>query len=179
MRQDQADRLSRILVSARAFRPFFKGILSGFRVEASWKVFTDSDIRGVFVNHKLRTVTFGKNAYTMYTFQLVDQISDEDLTYLSEKALEVPPGMMRAEAIYYKLMDQWLGDRRDASQIQFAMGDQEKQRFVFVAAYTDDEMPLVVFSRKGNQINLLPVTSEVVKKLGLDKPLVSQNTELA
>lgn len=105
MRQDQADRLSRILVSARAFRTFFKGILSGFRVEASWKVFTDSDIRGVFVNHKLRTVTFGKNAYTMYTFQLVDQISDEDLTYLREKALEVPPGMMRAEAIYY---DRWI-----------------------------------------------------------------------
>lgn len=178
MQQDEADRLRRMLVTQDAFLPFFKGLLAGVNAAAAWKTYADAEENSVHVNYRVRTIEFNKTKYTMYAFWTTDEPTIEELVFLRDKSLEVSPGLMRAESEEFKTIQEWTDISKDMSRIQLALGDKQKKRYVYVAANTDDEMPLVIFSRKGDMINLFPVRLDVAKELGLDHPQVGIQTKL-
>lgn len=178
MQQDMADRLERMLTSARAFAPFFRKFFNKAQCNEAWRVYTDSDRHGVFVNHNLRTVKLGKDYYTIMVARAGEPIADHELEEMRNKSLEVPPGMAKSEAVWFRNMDQWIGPARDYSQIQQAIGDANSSTWAYVAAYTDEIYPVVVYARKGDTVSLLPVSEKMIKKFGLDQPLVSVNKGL-
>lgn len=178
IQQAQADRLKRMLVTKDAFLPFFKGLFSGAKVTDAWKVYTQAEENGVHINYKLRTIEASGQKCTMYAFWTTDEPTVEELTFLKSKALEVSPGLMRAESAPYKTFQEWTNISQDMSRIQTALGDKEKRRYVYVVSGTDDEMPLVIFSRRGHIVSLLPVRNHIVHALGLDHAQVGIQTKL-
>lgn len=178
MQQDMADRLARMLTSAAAFKPFFRRFFNQAQANEAYRVYTDSDHNGVFVNHNLRTIQLGKDFYSVMVFRTGDPLTDLELDQMRTKALEIPPGMAKSEAVWFRNMEQWVGPQRDYSQIQQAIGDAANNTWAYVAAYTDENHPVVVYARKGNTVSLLPVSDKMIHRLGLDKPLVSVNEGL-
>lgn len=178
MQQDIADRLERMLTNSAAFKPFFKKFFNGAQAAEAYRVYTDSEYRGVYVNHLLRVVTMGNDNYSIMVFRASEDISSEELAAMKSKAAEIPPGMARAEAVWFRNMEQWVGPQRDFSQIQQAIGGSGTDTWAYVAAYTKEDYPIVVYAKKGDTVSLLPVSVSMVDKLGLNKPLVSKNEGL-
>ncbi|NCU40304.1 hypothetical protein EOL73_00910 [Candidatus Saccharibacteria bacterium] len=175
-----ADRLERMLTSSVAFKPFFRKFFNRAQATEAYKIYTDSDERGVYLNFNLRTVQLAKDHYNIMVFRTTEPFtfSDSELELLKSKASEVPPGMAKAEAVWFRNMEQWVGPNRDFSQIQQALGNFEAGIWAFVAAYTDESFPLVIYAKKGDTVSLLPVSEKMIEKLGLNKPLVSVNEGL-
>lgn len=178
MQQDMADRLERMLTGPAAFKPFFRKFFNNAQAAEAYRIYTDSDERGVYVNYNLRTVQLVNDHYTIMVFRTTDPLSDSEIEALKDKASEVPPGMARAEAVWFRNMEQWVGPERDFSQIQQALGNSQKGEWAYVASYTDEIFPLVIYAKKGGIVSLLPVSEKMIVKLGLDKPLVSINEGL-
>ncbi len=178
MQQDMADRLERMLTGQPAFKPFFRRFFNNAQATEAYRIYTDSDERGVYINYNLRTVQLVNNNYTIMVFRTTDPLGDSEIDELKNKASEVPPGMAKAEAVWFRNVEQWIGPERDFSQIQQALGDAQKGQWAYVAAYTNETFPLVIYAKKGGIVSLLPVSEKMIIKLGLDKPLVSINEGL-